>query len=475
MNVRKPIKLLLPVFCFMACTGKKPTTDTGNIDTVNTIVPATTIVHDTFAPGKVIAQVFCKNDAAQSYSLYIPVKGNNEALPVIYFFDPHADGALPLNKYKALADKYNFILVGSNNSKNGNDWPTAENIWRSLFDDTQKRLEINSNRIYACGFSGGAKVAGHIALNYSEVKAVIANGAGLPDETPPGNFNFTFTAIAGEGDMNMTDLVAFSSELDKTKTKHRILLFDGKHEWAPESTMNIAFAGLQLDAMRGKIIPADNIFINDFIAKSKQQINAYTAANKLVKAEQECKLSLSMLDGLTTERTWFKEKDASVTNNPAYKKQWQTERNLFTTEQNIKAGYMQQFQGGGMSYWSKTINDLQTKAKGTSAEAAMYQRLLAYLSLAFYSISNRLIASNQNNDAQHFVELYKMADATNSEAWYFSAILNARSNNVKATKDDLLKAVDLGFNDKNRMIQQPEFMNLAAQINFAMLESKMKK
>ena len=76
-----------------------------------------------------------------------------------------------------------------------------------------------------------------------------------PILTDAGNFNFSFTAIAGEGDMNMTDLVAITNGLDKTQTRHRIIFFDGIHEWAPENTMNIAFAGLQLDAMQQKLIP----------------------------------------------------------------------------------------------------------------------------------------------------------------------------------------------------------------------------
>ena len=134
---------------------------------------------------------------------------------------------------------------------------------------------------------------------------------------------------------------------------------------------------------------------------------------------------------------------------------------------------MQQFQQGDMNYWVKTINGLQTKAKAQTPEGAMYQRLLAYLSLAFYSISNQLITHKQDKEAQYFVNLYKMADATNSEAWYFSAILNARSNNAKATEDDLLRAVADGFTDKNRMMQQPEFHNLETQINFSEIGRKM--
>ena len=297
----------------------------------------------------------------------------------------------------------------------------------------------------------------------------------MPDGTPAGNFNFSFTAIAGEGDMNMTDLVATNNELDKTQTRHRIIFFEGKHEWAPESTMNIAFAGLQLDGMHEKLISKDDEFINDYITKSKKRFNEYYTTNKLIKAEQECKLSISMLDGLSNEVNWFKQKDASLTNNTAYQKQWQAQQNLFNIEQNMKAVYMQQFQNGDINYWTKTISDLRTKVNAQTAEGAMCQRLLAYLSLAFYSFSNQLINSNQNNGAQYFVELYKMSDPTNSEAWYFSAILDARNNNAKATEDDLSKAVEYGFADKNRLEQQAEFQNMTTQINFSQIESKMKK
>jgi hypothetical protein len=324
-----------------------------------------------------------------------------------------------------------------------------------------------------CGFSGGAKVAGYAALHHSEVKEVIAGGAGLPDETPAGNFNFSFTGIAGKGDMNMTELVALNNELDKTQTRHRIIFFDGKHEWSPESIMNIAFVGLELDAMRDKIIPKNDSLINVYSEASKKRLNTDVKANDLIKTDEECRLSINMLSDLSNEINWFKEKDASLLKNSSYKQQLQEQQSLFNTEQNIKATYQQQFQQGDINYWTKTINELQTKAKANTPEGEMYQRLIAYLSLAFYSISNNLINNNQNEAAQYFVTLYKMDDATNSEAWYFSAVLNARNNNAKAAESDLLKAAVNGFNDINRMMQQPEFQKLSPQINFAAIESKM--
>jgi len=466
------VRLAILFFYTISCAGKNhDNTAKDNSDTDTTI--ATNIpVTDTFETGKVITPVICKDDGSQSYALYIPAKGNKEILPVIYFFDPHGDGSFPLDKYKALSDVYGFILIGSNNSKNGNDWTTAENIWNTLFDDSQKRLKINTNRIYTCGFSGGAKVATYVALHHHEIKGVIANGATLPDVPNAGNFSFT--AIAGEGDLNMTDLVAITNGLDQTQMRHRIIFFDGIHEWARESTMNIAFEGLQLDAMHEKVIPGNNTFIGNYIANSKKRIDEYLKTNNYLKAEAECKLSINMLDGLTNDVIWFKEKDASLKNNSDYHKQWQAKQNLIVTEQNLKGEYERQFQQADMNYWIRTISDVESRAKAATAEGAMYQRLKAYLSLAFYSISNQLIRSNKNNDAQYFVDLYKIADSANSEAWYFSAILNARNNNAKATEDDLLKAVANGFNDKNRLMQQPEFQQAGTALNLTEIESKMK-
>ncbi|MDQ6889842.1 MAG: hypothetical protein M3Z56_06165 [Bacteroidota bacterium] len=467
-------KLLILLFYIIACVNKNHGETAGKATiAITTVVPHANVA-DTFETGKVTDSIFCKKDSVQSYALYIPAKGSKLALPVIYFFDPHGDGSLPLNKFKALADEYHIILAGSNNSKNGNDWPATEKIWNVLFDDSQNRLQINNNRIYTCGFSGGAKVATYIGLKHHEVKGVIANGAGLPDIISAGNFPFSFTAITGEGDMNMTDLVAVNTALDKTQTRHRIIFFDGKHEWAPESAMRIAFTGLQLDAMREKLIPADAAFVNSYIEQSRKKIAAYLNSGNYIKAEAACELSISILNGLANEVNWFKEKEAAIRSDMTYKKQWLTEQNLLETEQNMKETYNQQFGKGDRDYWIKTINDLHAKAKIKTPEGSMYQRLIAYLSLAFYSISNQLINGNQNDNAQHFVDLYKIADATNSEAWYFSAILNARNHNAKAAQDDLLKAVANGFTDKKRMMQQPEFQNAGAPLNLPEVEAKMK-
>ena len=441
-------------------------------DTVQTtdVVQSTVSKQDSFVTGKIITPIICKADASQSYAAYIPSAQKN--LPVIFCFDPHADGSLPLKNYKALADKYNFILIGSNNSKNGNDVQAAQNIWNTLYNDVEKRISFDTSRIYVCGFSGGAKVASQIAIQNNFIKGVIADGAGLPDGVQPSDYGFSFTGIAGKGDMNMTDLVATNNAFDATTTMHRIILFDGKHAWAPAEIMNTAFLGFDFDAMNNNIIPENDSLINSYVEDSRGKVNLFKLNNGLIAALDECTLSINLLGGLTKETYWFTTQANEIESSRAFKTQQDQQQSLFTTEQNMKTTYNQQFKEGDVAYWTKTINDLEEKSQPSTPEGAMYNRLLAYLSLAFYSISNQLINQNSNADAVYFDSLYKIADSTNSEAWYFSAILNARNKKIQQTKSDLLKSIDLGFNDKARIQAQPDFQPISRQLGLIAIESK---
>jgi hypothetical protein len=268
----------------------------------------------------------------------------------------------------------------------------------------------------------------------------------LPDGVPAGNYSFSFTAMAGEGDMNMTELVAINAAFDNTATRHRIMLFPGKHEWAPVGIMNKALAGFLFDAMYHKLIPVDEKLINSYITAGKKLVNESAP----LKAVEQCTFVINTLKGVT-DVSWFEKKKAEITGSEVYKQQLQARQQLLQTEQQKKALYMRQFEEGDLNYWMKTINELNIKAKAATAEGAMHQRLLAYLSLAFYSISNQQVRSNHNDVAQHFVNLYKLADPANSEAWYFSAILHARRNEKDLAEKDLQKAESLGFTDTVRL------------------------
>jgi len=444
-----------------ACNGGS---DTGDANIDSSLV-ARDALSSALQKGKIISKVICKADPSKSYALYIPEVNGNQPLPVVYFFDPHGDGLLPVKKYQSFADSFHFILAGSNKSKNGNDFNDARNIFEAMNADVPGRTAVDATRIYLCGFSGGAKVAIFLGLHFPQIKGVIANGAGLEDIATARDVAFSFTAVTGNGDLNMTDLVSIDKMLDQTPVRHRIIFFDGIHEWAPESTMGIAFAGWQLDAMRNKSISKDTSFVNGFVATMKKMIEQSQTKSEWIKAHENSKLAAALLDGITDETGWFVKKENSIEHSAAFQKEENERQSVLQKEGNIKAIFQQRFLDADQNYWAATINDVKEKAKGKNAEGQMYQRLQAYLSLAFYSISNQMINKDQDKPAAYFVSLYKLADPTNSEAWYFSAILDARNRDAARAKEDLQKAVALGFNDKKRLELQPEFSDEAINLN----------
>jgi hypothetical protein len=79
--------------------------------------------------GKIIERVVCLKDDSQSYALYLPPNYTTDRRwPVIYAFDPAARGLRPVERFKDAAEKYGYIIVGSNNSRNVPDRPLAEII-----------------------------------------------------------------------------------------------------------------------------------------------------------------------------------------------------------------------------------------------------------------------------------------------------------------------------------------------------------
>lgn len=90
--------------------------------------------------GQIIADVRCADDATESYALYLPSNYTSErAWPVIFAFDPGGRGLNPVQRYQAAAEKYGYILAGSNNSRNG-AWAVTQAAVSAMTKDVAARL-----------------------------------------------------------------------------------------------------------------------------------------------------------------------------------------------------------------------------------------------------------------------------------------------------------------------------------------------
>lgn len=205
-------------------------------------------------PGKVSDPVVTRADAAQSYALYLPSAYTpQKKWPVILLFDPGARGRVAVETFRAAAEKHGFILAGSNNSRNGPLRPALE-AFSAMHQDVVTRFAVDGARIYAAGFSGGARVAGHAAvLCEGCISAVVACGAGLPRveaESLP-RLPAYFFAI-GVYDANYYEALDAARSLRKPRV---VAVFDGGHDWPPPDVAERALAWLAAGAQTTEAPP----------------------------------------------------------------------------------------------------------------------------------------------------------------------------------------------------------------------------
>ncbi len=250
------------------------------------------------SPGQV-SDVVCSADANQSYSLYLPSNYTQQKhWPIIYFFDPGGRGQRPVRLYKDLAEKYGFIFAGSNNSRNfsGNQSQAVNAIWQ----DTHARLSLHDRRVYVSGFSGGARVAGAMALSSSgQIAGVIAHGAGYPNSRGEGADKLLYYFAIGNRDFNWPEVITDGHEREKQGLPFRVRQYTGTHQWAPPEVMEDAVQWIILKAMQAEVMPVDASFVDQQLQRIQKEADDAEKANDVL-AEYEAYRSLtSDFTGLT--------------------------------------------------------------------------------------------------------------------------------------------------------------------------------
>ncbi|HKY06360.1 MAG TPA: hypothetical protein VJQ56_15800, partial [Blastocatellia bacterium] len=241
----------------------------------------------TVATGRVVDKVECKADAGQSYALYVPSNYTPEKRwPVLYCFDPLARGRVPVEQFREAAEKYGYILAGSNNSQNGpNQNPVG--AFTAMWKDTHARFAIDDKRVYATGFSGGARVATRLAILCKGcIAGVIACGAGFPPDLQPGQATagarFVYYATVGIDDYNFPELKNLDETLDALSIPHLVKAFTGAHQWPPASACIEAIEWMEIEAIKANRRGRDETLIAALFDKRMARAAEYERAGNLL-------------------------------------------------------------------------------------------------------------------------------------------------------------------------------------------------
>ena len=366
--------------------------------------------------GKVIPNVICIKDRAFSYSAYLPTGYSEEKIfPIIIAFDPHGNGTLPVEKYKALAEQFGSILIGSNNSKNGQSMDEIQNIIYSLFEEINFRFSLDTNRIYVLGFSGGSRISSLIAMYRGGIKGVIGCGAGFPASDQPARFHFDYIGLAGNADFNMNELINLDGQLEQANFRHALIIFNGKHEWPPVEKMEKAFLWNEFCAMKDGLIPKDIKRIEDYQKKMEIRLQTDDKTSDIEIKRSDLQEMIHFLNGLTPVD---KEKEAltQLISSEEFKKSAKKTDLLKKKEMQEQQMFTDNFFMKDMDWWKKRISNIEYRISGSkdTKEILMYKRIMSYLSLLAYMKYSGASSSGAKDKAEFALNVYRIVDPENA-------------------------------------------------------------
>ena len=426
-----------------------------------------------FERGRIVERVATRSDSSKTYALYLPTDySSNKRWPILYVFDPVARGAFAVEKFRAAAEKYHYVLVASNDSRNGLEWPTLRGVLDILWRDTHERFSLDEKRSFAAGFSGGARVATLLATVCNGcVAAVMLSGAGYSQQIKPTtDQGFAVFSAAGLDDFNFPELVALDDSLESLKRTHRFEVFDGIHQWMPEYVADDALNWMTLLSIKTGSAPKDDAFISSGLSARATTADNLLAEKRFVDAERAYRSIVEDFTGLA-EITQYSKRFDELTKSSDLKSARRAEKeqiqhqNLLTNELLSAARSLPNPDDDKQGNFP-TVGELISKLNKMAASSREDDRHVAKRTLAAVYASALETAQFDNEPKKQYaravtnLQLAAQVNPQNPYVHYEIAKAYALDGQRKKAISALNDAASRGFSNSAMVASEPAFTDI---------------
>ena len=411
-------------------------------------------------PGRVIERVVCKNSPSQSYALYLPSNYSpTRKWALLAAFDPGARGNAPVERFKEAAERYGYIVCGSNNSRNGPLAPSAEAA-KAMLGDVAARFAIDDKRVYLTGFSGGARAATAIAVWLSgKVAGVIGCGAGLAvGIEPSSSLPFVYYGTVGTEDFNYPEMKQLDRALEQARVVHHIGVFEGGHDWAPSDECVRAIEWIELQAIKSGRRSRDDSFVERLFTIAQSRAIAHESGGHAFEAYLEYAAITADFKGLR-DIAGLEKKTASLSDSKAVKQALARDRDQ-ETEQRRRVNEIFELRANAQK-WSndpetqkpflydlkQIISVLKRKSETqeNSPGRALARRILNQFLITSHEQSTSLLGERKYNLAASNLATDAELMPDNWRVFYSLSCAYALGGDKRRAIETLNKAVQKGF------------------------------
>lgn len=436
---------------------------------------------DDLPRGVIVESVACPGDAAQTYALYLPSGYTPEkSWPIIYAFDSGARGKLPVGLFRETAEQNGYIVVGSNNSRNGPGVPITK-ILSALWDDTHARFNVDAQRVYATGFSGGARVALFFGYAYEKrVSGVIAGGAGLAANVhPPPTTSFAVYGIAGVDDFNYFEVKDLTQAFAGLGLAERMKVIEGGHEWPPASVCAEAMQWMELQATK---------WDNGALKRDKLVDKLFQRDLETARAAETRGLMYDAYLGYATlardfrglrDVSEFEKKAALLKDSKEVKQAVREEQNQRRQERALQGELIRILPGfeepdtslAAMAQFNPIVSDLLKKstAEKDSSERRIARRTLHGVYIGLFQEASNAYQSKDYPMALRRLEIAAQLRPKDPSVLVFLARIYSLQGNKKRALGTLKRAVEIGLSNSIQLQQHKDFDTLRNEPEFKKL------
>lgn len=404
----------------------------------------------------------CAADTSIQYSVYAPQAKEGEKLPVIIFFDPHSQGYLPVEAYAKLADKYGYILFGSNNLRNGMTAGQTEKIVKGMLEEVLTQYPVDTKRVYMSGFSGGAKIAMMYGLNMPEVHGVAACGGTVVPNVRPDS-TFCYVSLVGNCDFNYLDMQQTLAAFSNMKLPFTSVIFDGKHEWPTAETYETVFQAFDINAMHFGLKKTDVDWLKSVYNAMSDSVASYLSDSRFVKAS-EMLMRIEDWYGSIDKDIRLSSYSRSLSESPVFASQVNKIQELSLKEIRLRGQFIGSVDNRDLDWWKAEVENFKKSIASKDEQVSITsKRLMAYLSMVSYSLANNDILNNDAEKAYKKLKIYELVDSENPGVYLMFARYYLMINDRDAMTDAYNKALSMGFNDFAQYESDPAWRTLFAQ------------
>ena len=363
-----------------------------------------------FEAGKIIDSLSIDKHKTETFTLYLPSTYNSKrAFPIVFIFSPSGNGKRGVETFIKSAEVSEFILVCSNNARNGSLTQNL-NIAQRLFNHVFSNFNILENRIYLAGFSGGARLATAIASASNQIEGVIACGAGFISDPNymPADPNFSYVGLCGERDINYREMFDVKKYLDQLNFHNTLFIFDGKHQWPTDEQLLLAFNWLEMEAIRKGHTTKSLHEIRELYSMDLSKATTMEKNNQLLIASQHFDRIINTYHSYFNLDT-VRQRLLNLEKSKDYSNSLKNRNKAFEKEEELNLYFSKRFDEdysepnkNNLKWWAREFGKIdKRKLKSNTQIIKMYERVRFKIFVTAYTISNQS-NSNMSQEQKEF-------------------------------------------------------------------------